>query len=63
MDKKTARVLKGWLNLSSSQRREFLEAIGVPYPELKDYEERELHAQVRKYHLGPLTDPCPCCGR
>ncbi len=60
MDQKVKLVLLGFAHLDTTQKSEVLKR-------LKYYEEhRRLDEEVDKVlkvSLGPLGNPCPCCGR
>lgn len=60
MTEKTKRVIKGYYELSSTEKREFLKKIR----ELRDAETfSEKRIIIEKINLGPVDDSCPCCGR
>lgn len=66
MNSKTLTVFTGYVNLSSTERREFIET-------LQEFEEEAPRNKVAiksrfdpsaiKMELGPLEGGCPCCGR
>lgn len=62
MNEKTKLVFLGFLELSHSERQEFID-------EWNEYREMALKSQIRlkenfRMDLGPLTTiRCPCCGR
>ena len=66
MNEKTRKVFNGWLGLSNSERREFLEAIR-DYDSANDSRKTEIRESIRnsvtKMQTGPLGGGCPCCGR
>lgn len=65
MEKVVAQVIQGWLNLSLSQRREFVNFI-ERYERSGSISQESLTEGVRsatKLHTGPLGDTCRCCGR
>lgn len=69
MDNKTSVVLKGWLDLSSSQKKEFLDAINK-YEEASEMRKSAILEDLRKtasagkVSVGPYSSQkCPCCGR
>jgi hypothetical protein len=66
MDKSVAQVLKGFLNLSEAQRREFIELVnkfqsGTTYS--NEQLRESVNASVTKMQTGPYRDTCGCCGR
>ena len=62
MNNKTRVVFRGWVSLSSEEKRDFSS-------EMQSYDRRTLEGQreVRKslteVNLGPVQQGCPCCGR
>lgn len=69
MDKKTSTVLSGWIELSSAQKKEFLDAI-TKYEEASEMRKSAILENLRKtasagkISVGPYSsDRCPCCGR
>ena len=65
MNKKTELVFKGFLELSTSEESDLIEAMNDYLK--KNTKERNELAEVyksRRVTLGPLSsDTCPCCGR
>jgi hypothetical protein len=64
MNNKTEKVFRGYLSLSSSEKKELLEEIRK-YDELSESgKERTRGDVVRKVDLGPVgQSACPCCGK
>lgn len=62
MNKKTYKVIKGYSELSYSERkevREFIEKF-----EKEDFDDRKPLIKGLSESVGPLdSDNCPCCGR
>jgi|GEM_PF-4601516 len=60
MTNKTKLVVKGFSELTSSEKRDFLEKV-------KELEDVETYSEKRiileKINLGPVNDGCPCCGK
>jgi hypothetical protein len=62
MDKKTATVLRGYLQLDSEEQDEFIK-------ELNNYirgnfsVRKSVQDSIDQIYLGPLGNTCPCCGR
>jgi len=61
MDKKTRLVIKGYLSLDPTQRKEIADAI-------RDHQKNgtlKEEADIKKTDIGmgPVGNPCPCCGR
>lgn len=68
MNSQTRLVLNGWLSLSAQEQSELIEAIqnyqrGTTYEKSVVQAENEDLVNHIKTYLGPLPDPCPCCGR
>ena len=69
MTVQTSRVVHGWLHLSQSERADFinqLDAYLKMSPEARRRFEQQVESTVRpsiKMAIGPLTSPCPCCGK
>ena len=60
-------VFKGWVNLSERERREVIDLIGE-YQRGSDTDQRRLRESANreravKMEIGPLGNPCPCCGK
>lgn len=66
MNEKVKVVLGGYLNLSDTEKRLFIDAIRE-YDNKDVWKQREILEEVRgdvhKIALGPLSEPCPCCGK
>ena len=60
------RVLNGFLNLSQSERQEFIRKINE-FQQGNDFSRRTLresvNASVTKMQTGPHGGGCECCGR
>lgn len=60
MTNKTKLVVKGFSELTNSEKRDFLEKV-------RELEEVETYSEKRiileKINLGPVNDGCPCCGK
>jgi len=65
MTNKAKKVLAGYYNLSYDDRKEVQQAISEH--EEKSFEEKQTfkkrYLEELKIILGPLQEPCPCCGR
>lgn len=62
MEKKTIKVIKGYSELTSSERKEVRDFI--ENYEREDFDKRKLNIKSLSESLGPLdTSTCPCCGR
>ena len=63
---KVVKVVRGWISLSESERREFQRFV-------EQYERGDMRMQgslresvyssVTKLQTGPLGGTCPCCGK
>ena len=68
MTNTTKRVLIGWLNLTPTERADFAkeanEYLKMSREDQQKFE-RQLQAQDAKVKMaiGPLSTPCPCCGK
>jgi hypothetical protein len=61
---KGLRVLKGYIELSSSERDELKQEIDKYDKSFqKSIMTEEIERQIRKSVLVPVTNVCPCCGR
>ena len=66
MNRRTARVVVGFLELTDDERREALDEIRNDMDILRKRTKsiRELEIDVQgKVLLGPVATVCPCCGR
>lgn len=69
MNRKTHRVLRGFLNLTGSERDELVDwwnsylKLDLDKRRQKESELRDSENIVSKMAVGPLHDPCPCCGK
>lgn len=67
MDKSTALVLKGFLELSPSQRDEFIREINKYLQGTTQHRvlEEALTKSIRgsTINFGPAPTGCPCCGK
>lgn len=63
MNEKTNLVFKGFIELTGSEKSDFVDALNDYYK--KNTKERTELAQVyKRVTLGPLSSAtCPCCGR
>jgi len=62
MDEKVYRVIKGYSELSSEQRKEVREQIEKF--EREEFGKRKFLIESLQKSLGPVSqDVCPCCGR
>ena len=68
MTNDTRRALIGFLTLDDAERADFVEQV-MALIEMTPQAQREYLAQLKsqrhsiKMNLGPLADPCPCCGK
>lgn len=66
MNKQVANVLNGYITLSDTDKREFIQEINK-YIEGSDTTKRILNEEVRKtfdsVNFGPAPGGCPCCGK
>ncbi|WP_042427962.1 hypothetical protein [Streptacidiphilus anmyonensis] len=67
MDSKVAGVLRGYINLTPAQRREFIDALnqynqGTPVTQERLVNEAN-RQWITKVDLGPTSQVCGCCGR
>ena len=58
MNTKTKTVYRGYLNLTDAEKIDFLKKV-------KELNESTASVLIEKIAMdvGPLSDPCPCCGR
>lgn len=61
MEKNTLKVIKGYVSLSVQERKEFREFI-LKW-EGESVTQREVLVESLSIKLGPLSNPCPCCGK
>jgi hypothetical protein len=66
MNEKTKKVLRGWIALSYSEKRDFQAAVSE-YDSASERRKTEISESVRssveKMDTGPLNSGCPCCGK
>ncbi|MBB2733321.1 hypothetical protein M2197_006436 [Bradyrhizobium japonicum] len=60
MDEQTKTVLKGYLRLNPSQRKELADVIDK---QSRGYLEESRVIKDNQISMGPVGQGCPCCGR
>jgi carbonic anhydrase len=66
MNRRTARVMTGWLSLSEDEKQEFQGAVDEfnrGGDMRKQLVRESVRDSVQKIDLGPVKGACPCCGR
>lgn len=67
MDDDVRRVLLGFTNLDHNQQVEFISLMAnylkMSRQDKEAFERRLIYISAFKMAVGPLTDPCPCCGK
>lgn len=60
-DMQVARVFNGYVALSATQRERLQDLIDQ-FLRSDDYGQAEIRRRIAGVSVGPLGDPCPCCG-
>lgn len=65
MNEKTARVLRGFLNLTPLEKEEFLRELNRYQGLQLDFQKKAFQEQIEKRadSVGPKNSICSCCGR
>ena len=63
MNSRTKTVLKGFMSLTSDEKNDLIEEMNR-YIKSDEKRKDELRESIyQSLILGPLKDPCPCCGK
>lgn len=66
MESEVAKVIRGWISLSASERREFqsfVEQYERGGSAAQESLRESVYSSVTKLQTGPLGGTCPCCGK
>ena len=61
MDRNIIKVLRGYTELPFSERTQIMKFF-IEYEQQTPIEKTNTKKELNK-SIGPLSDPCPCCGK